>query len=219
MRTSVSSKTFLITLFISLALGSNPALAVPPEWAPAHGYHKNKHKKGKHKYKYKYKDRQSHRETYRYEDDDDYARREHPRYEPLECDPSGITNSDIGTVIGGVIGGILGSKIGKGKGKTLATIAGVIVGGSIGGKIGADMDEADKYCAGQAFVHAEDTQPVAWTNPDTQQQYSVTPQRSYTKDSGRYCRDYTSSVIVNGQREQATGTACRDNSGNWQIIN
>jgi len=216
MRTSVSVKTFCITLFISFAIGSNPALAAPPEWAPAHGYYKNKHKG---KDKHKYKKHKSHRETYRYEDDSDYDRREHRRYDHLECDPSGISNSDIGTVIGGVIGGILGSKIGKGKGKTLATIAGVIVGGSIGGSIGADMDEADKYCAGQAFVHAEDNQPVAWTNPDTQQQYSVTPQRSYTKDSGRYCRDYTSSVMVNGQREQATGTACRDNSGNWQIIN
>ncbi|MCK4743254.1 MAG: glycine zipper 2TM domain-containing protein [Sulfuriflexus sp.] len=207
MRTSVSIPSFLTLLFISLALGSNPALADPPSHAPAHGYYKDKGK-GKHKKK-------KHRETY----NEGYREPQHTRYEPLSCDPGGITNSDIGTVVGGVIGGILGSKIGKGSGKTLATIAGVIVGANIGGSIGSSMDEADRYCAGQAFVHAKDNQAVAWTNPDTRQQYTMTPQRSYTRDNGRSCRDYTSSVLVNGQRDEVTGTACKDGNGNWQIIN
>jgi len=210
MRTIRSLNTFLITLFVSLALGSNPALADPPEWAPAHGYYKNK---GKHK---KNKHRESYHETYR---DDHYRERNRVNYDQITCDPAGITNSDIGTLIGGVIGGILGSKIGKGNGKTLATIAGVIVGASIGGNVGASMDEADRYCAGQAFVHAKDNQPVAWTNPDTQQEYTVTPKRSYTQNNGRYCRDYTSNVTVNGRQDQVTGTACKNDNGNWQIIN
>ena len=210
MRTSVSLPSFLTLLFIGLALGSNPALADPPSWAPAHGYYKNK---GKHK---KNKHRESYHETYR---DDHYRERNRVDYDQITCDPAGITNSDIGTVIGGVIGGILGSKIGKGNGKTLATIAGVIVGANIGGNIGSSMDEADRYCAGQAFVHAKDNQSVAWTNPDTQQEYTVTPKRSYTQNSGRYCRDYTSNIIVNGQRDEVAGTACKNGDGNWQVIN
>ena len=212
MRTIRSLNTFFIVLFVSLALGSNPALADPPEWAPAHGYYKNKGK-GKHK---KNKHRESYHETYR---DDHYRERNRVNYDQITCDPAGITNSDIGTLIGGVIGGILGSKIGKGNGKTLATIAGVIVGASIGSNVGASMDEADRYCAGQAFVHAKDNQPVAWTNPDTQQEYTVTPNRSYTQNNGRYCRDYTSNVTVNGRQDQVTGTACKNENGNWQIIN
>jgi len=208
MRTLHSANNILILFFISLALGSNPALAAPPAWAPAHGYYKDKGKgKGKHKNKH-----QSNYEDTRYK---------HPptsSYEVLTCDPSGTTNSDIGTVVGGVIGGILGSKIGKGDGKTLATIAGVIIGSTIGSDIGASMDEADRYCAGQAFVHAQDNQAVEWTNPDTQRQYNVIPRSTYNRN-GRYCRDYTSNVAINDRTDQVTGTACKDGNGNWQIIN
>lgn len=207
MRTVHSINTLLTILFISLALASNPALADPPSHAPAHGYYKDKGK-GKHK-------KTKHRETY---DDSRYKHPPSTSYETLSCDPQGVTNSDIGTVVGGVIGGILGSKIGKGSGKTLATIAGVIVGASIGNNVGASMDEADRYCAGQAFVHAQDNQPVAWTNPDTRQQYTVIPRSTYNRN-GDYCRDYTSNVIVNGKQDQVTGTACKDDNGNWQIIN
>jgi len=207
-----SLNTFLTILFVSLALGSNPAFAEPPSWAPAHGYYKNKGK-GKHKKK---RQHENYHETYR---DDSYRERNKVNYDQITCDPAGITNSDIGTVIGGVIGGILGSKIGKGNGKTLATITGVIIGASIGNHVGASMDEADRYCAGQALVHAKDNQSVAWTNPDTQQEYTVTPKRSYTQNNGRYCRDYTSNVTVNGRQDQVSGTACKDDNDNWKIIN
>ena len=214
MRTIRSISSFIIVAFMSVSLDNTPAFADPPEWAPAHGYYKNKHKhKNKHKYRKHDDDEYVYREPRRYEEP------RHRRYETLECDPYSTSSADIGTVVGGIIGGILGSKIGKGDGKTLATIAGVIVGATIGNSVGESMDEADRYCAGQAFVNAEDNQSVEWVNPDTQRQYTVTPDNSYTRDSGRYCRDYTSSVVINGQRDQATGTACRDNSGNWQIIN
>ena len=206
MRTLHSFNNILILFFLSLALGSNPALADPPAWAPAHGYYKDK---GKGKGKYKNKRQHSYEDT-RY--------KQPIIYDTLICDPAGITNSDIGSVVGGVIGGILGSKIGKGDGKTLATIVGAIIGSTIGSDIGASMDEADRYCAGQAFVHAQDNQAVEWTNPNTQQQYSVTPRSTYNRN-GRYCRDYTSDVAINGQTEQVTGTACKDGNGNWQIIN
>jgi len=211
MHTIRSLCSFIIVAFLSFAVGINPALADPPEWAPAHGYHKKKNK-DKHKYR-------KHDDDYRYRESRHYDEPQYTRHDVLKCDPYSTRRSDIGTVVGGIIGGILGSKVGKGKGKTLATIAGVIVGATIGNSVGESMDEADRYCAGQAFVNAEDNQPVAWVNPDTQRQYNVTPNNSYTRDSGRYCRDYTSSVVVNGQREQATGTACQDYSGNWQIIN
>ena len=208
MRTFKSTLRVFLGALLSFSLGMNAAHADPPAWAPAHGYYKNKHK-NKHEYK-TYHDENDYREP-RYE-----SRR---RYEPLQCVPYATSNADIGTVVGGIIGGILGSNVGKGKGKTLATIAGVMVGATIGNSVGEAMDDADKYCAGQAFSTAQDSQSVAWVNPDTQRRYTVTPNNSYTRDNGRYCRDYTSSVVINGEQRQATGTACKDNSGNWQIIN
>lgn len=207
-----SKRTIQLCSFaLSLALISLPLQAGnkhgkgngPPDWAPAHGYRKNKNK---HK-------------SY----NDDYhavvvinAPQHHGT---LPCDRSSFSSADIGGVIGGVIGGILGSKIGKGKGNTAATIAGTIIGASIGGSIGASMDEADQYCTGQAFEYAADNQPVQWSNPDTRSQYTVTPKKTYTSSSGNYCREYTSTAVVNNREDTVTGTACRDDQGNWQIIN
>lgn len=204
MRTLHFFNTLVSILFISLALG-DPAQAEPPNWAPAHGYHKDKHKHKKN----------THLHT---NESGRYKQPPATHYETLSCDPHGISNSEIGTVVGGVIGGMLGANIGKGDGKTLATIAGVIVGASIGSSIGASMDEADRYCAGQAFVHAQDNQPVEWTNPDTQNHYTVIPRSTYNRH-GKYCRDYTSNLNVNGKLGHVTGTACKQSTGNWKIIN
>ncbi len=203
MRTLASTNIFISSIILSLSLGTNLALADPPEHAPAHGYYKNNNQHGN------YRDD-------RYRSSNQHGSNNQPQ---LRCDPNANTNSTAGTVIGGIIGGILGSNIGKGKGKTLATIAGVIVGGTVGNKVGSSMNEQDRYCAGQALGHAQDNQPVAWTNPDTHQEYTVTPQRTYTQNNGQQCRDYTSSVVIDGRNEYATGTACKDHDGNWKIIN
>ncbi len=232
MRIPTTVNLLISSITISLLLSSNLALADQPE----HGYYQNQSQEHDN-----YQERRD-------DDDDDDNRYQQPRQynndhgnyrynnsghasnnyykrnnrkhnETLNCDQSGFTRSDIGSVVGGILGGILGSNIGKGKGKTLATIAGVIVGASIGNNIGSSMDDADRYCAGQALGRAQDNQTVAWTNPDTHREYTVTPERSYTRDNGRQCRNYTSTVIIDGRQEQATGTACKDHSGNWQIIN
>ncbi len=230
MRTLASTNIFISSIILSLSLGTNLALADPPEHAPAHGYYKNNNQGHDYNQRKRYDDHDS-----RYQQPRSYNNNQHGNYRDdryrsynqhssnnqpqLRCDPNANTDSTAGTVIGGIIGGILGSNIGKGKGKTLATIAGVIVGGTVGNKVGSSMNERDRYCAGQALGQAQDNQAVAWTNPDTHQEYTVTPQRTYTQNNGQQCRDYTSSVVIDGRNERATGTACKDHDGNWKIIN
>lgn len=34
-----------------------------------------------------------------------------------------------------------------------------------------------------------------------------------------YCREYTTTVVIDGVEQQAYGTACRQDDGSWQIIN
>jgi surface antigen len=116
-----------------------------------------------------------------------------------------------------VLGGVLGSQVGKGSGKTAATIAGVLIGGYLGGSIGKTMDDNDRRNAYNALEHNPTNQPSSWRNPDTGNNYTVTPTKTYDTASGP-CREYTTEVVIDGRRETATGTACREN-GSWRIVN
>ena len=127
------------------------------------------------------------------------------------------SKQDTGQVVGGVLGGVLGSQVGSGSGKTAATIAGVLIGGYIGGNIGKTMDETDRQNSYNALEHNQTNQPASWRNPDSGNAYTVTPTKTYTADSGP-CREYTTEVVIDGRRETATGTACREN-GSWRIVN
>ena len=189
-----------VTGFLITQIGMvNNAMADPPPWAPAHGYYKDKGKKPK-----KYK---SH--------DDVYYRDQH---RPASYINGGRCNREgLGTLIGGVVGGAAGSQVGKGDTRTAATIIGTIIGSLIGSSIGRSMDEVDQACVGQALEYAEDRQPVVWRNPDTGNQFQVTPTRTY-EDYGRYCREFSRQAVINGRRETIYGRACRQQDGSWNIV-
>jgi len=135
----------------------------------------------------------------------------------IGCQSSPTQQENTGRVIGAVVGGVLGSNVGKGRGRTAAIIAGTILGGYLGGKVGKTMDDNDRYRASQAFETNPTNQPSSWRNPDSGNEYTVTPTRTYASDRGP-CRDYKTEVVIDGRHEQATGTACREN-GQWRIVN
>ncbi|MCL4315270.1 MAG: RT0821/Lpp0805 family surface protein [Gammaproteobacteria bacterium] len=123
-----------------------------------------------------------------------------------------------GAVIGGVLGGVLGSQVGEGKGKTAAIIAGTLVGAVIGGEIGRYMDQTDQLKAQQTLENNKNNQVASWHNPDTGRDVSVTPTRTY-KSAGQDCREYTTAVTIDGKKQTAYGTACRQADGTWQVVN
>ena len=135
----------------------------------------------------------------------------------LALGTSACTNEQSGTVIGGILGGAAGTQVGKGRGRTVATVVGAIAGGFIGGNVGRRMDETDRLKAQHSLETSRTNEPTSWHNPDTGSDYTLTPTRTYQSESGRYCREYTTEVIVGGQREQAYGTACRQPDGSWQL--
>lgn len=121
-----------------------------------------------------------------------------------------------GMVIGGVLGGVLGSEIGGGHGRTAAIIAGTLAGAAIGGAIGHSMDEVDRMKTAQTLETVRTGVPAQWRNPDTGNQYTVVPTRTY-ETSGGPCREYTIDAKIGGRTEKVYGTACRQPDGSWKV--
>jgi len=122
----------------------------------------------------------------------------------------------IGAAIGGAGGGLLGNQFGKGKGKIATTLVGVLGGVLVGGAIGRSMDEADQACTSQVLQYTSDRQTVVWQGAE-QQGYWVTPMRTYY-DGARYCREYESRSLFNGQVQVVTSHACRGSDGVWVVV-
>jgi surface antigen len=137
-------------------------------------------------------------------------------------DTGGVSKQDIGTVLGGVGGGLIGSTFGQGNGRLLATGAGAILGGLAGNTIGKSLDKADATYANQnaqkALENNQAGQSTQWQNPQSGNSGSVTPQAPYQNSSGQYCREFTQTIVVGGQKQQGYGNACRQSDGTWQIV-
>lgn len=129
-----------------------------------------------------------------------------------------MTRQETGAVVGGVLGGVLGSNVGGGSGKTVATIIGAIAGAAIGGSVGRSMDELDEHRSQHALEHTRTGETYSWKNPDTGNDYSVTPTETWDSSSKRPCREYTTDATIDGRHETVYGTACRED-GIWVASN
>ncbi len=128
------------------------------------------------------------------------------------------TQEQTGTVVGGVLGGVLGSQVGGGDGRTAATIAGSLAGAFIGGAIGRSMDETDRLKVARTLETERTGSSAHWRNPDSGNQYTVTPTRTY-ETAGTPCREYVVDGTVGGRKEKIYGTACRQADGTWRTAN
>ncbi|MDA3920674.1 MAG: RT0821/Lpp0805 family surface protein [Salinisphaera sp.] len=127
------------------------------------------------------------------------------------------SNSDTGTVVGGAAGGALGSQIGgKGAGRTIATVVGTLAGAALGNRVGGHFDNRDRNQLGSALESNQTGSTSSWTNPDTNNNYSVTPTRTY-EQGNQPCRNFTMNANVNGKPEKVNGTACRQPDGTWKV--
>ena len=134
------------------------------------------------------------------------------------CGAVGGPNETGGTVVGGVLGGALGSQVGGGRGRTAATIVGALIGANIGANVGRSMDENDRRRTASVLETGYTGQSTQWVNPDTHNQYTVTPTRTY-ESAGAPCREYTMRALVGGRPDEVYGRACRQPDGSWQVVN
>ena len=125
-----------------------------------------------------------------------------------------------GALVGAAAGGLIGNQFGSGGGKAAATLLGVLIGGYAGSSIGQSMDNIDRQYAAQASYNAlQSGQPMQWQNPQTGHYGMVQPGPMYSNGSGGYSRQYQQTIYVDGRPQTMTGTAYRDQYGNWRVQN
>lgn len=135
----------------------------------------------------------------------------------------GPDKSALGTVLGGAGGGLLGASIGKnasGDRGFVYTAVGTLLGAMIGNSVGQSLDAADRRyaegAASNALEYNRSGSPAEWHNPDTGNYGYTMPTRTYGSN-GYDCRDYETTIYVDGRPETARGTACRQGDGTWRI--
>ena len=139
------------------------------------------------------------------------------------CAWEGLNDGEqIGTATGAVIGGGIGAKMSTGDGKILGAGRGAIFGSWLGKTTGRSLDQMDQQWANDAAQETLETadagQTNTWSNPDSGNSGTYTPTTERLPQNGQECRDFESTVIIDGQEEQATGRACRQEDGTWKIV-
>lgn len=127
-----------------------------------------------------------------------------------------------GTVLGGIGGAVIGAQFGQGTGQLAATAAGTLLGAFIGSEIGKSLDTADRQAMARATEQAHYApvgETISWNNPDSGHYGSVTPVRDgRSQSNGAYCREYRTTVVIDGRSEDAYGMACQQPDGTWRIV-
>ncbi len=81
------------------------------------------------------------------------------------------------------------------------------------------LDSTDRQIRSEATQAALENSPLGearnWTNPASGHRGTVTPTRTYAEESERPCRDYQTTVTVEGETETSLYRACREADGQW----
>ena len=123
--------------------------------------------------------------------------------------------AQTGAVGGAAAGALLGQAIGHNTG---ATLIGAAVGGALGYMVGNEMDKFDRDQLNRTYEQGPSNQRTAWVNPDNGNRYAVTPQPAYQNPStNRVCRRAEIDAVIDGKQERTFSTACRNESGQWEL--
>ncbi len=129
---------------------------------------------------------------------------------------TGMNKSQQGAIGGAAGGAFIGQTIGH---NTEATLIGMAVGTMLGYIVGNEMDKYDRQQLNHAYERGTSGQSTAWINPDSGNQYQITPRPAYKDANRRVCREAEIMAVIGGKREKTRTTACRDKSGHWQLDN
>ncbi len=83
----------------------------------------------------------------------------------------------------------------------------------------ADLTERQVRAQEDAMIAATSAplnDPIAWN--DGASAGSVTPLCDGQTTDGRTCREFRQEIVVDGKRQRAFGTTCREPDGSWQMI-
>ena len=123
--------------------------------------------------------------------------------------------AQTGAVGGAAAGALIGQAIGHNTGGTLI---GAAVGTMLGYIVGSEMDKYDRQQLDHMYERGVSNQRSSWVNPDTGNQYTVTPQPAYQEPSSRrVCRRAEIEAIIDGRPERTYSTACRNEYGQGEL--
>ena len=123
--------------------------------------------------------------------------------------------AQTGAVGGAAAGALIGQAIGHNTGGTLI---GAAVGTMLGYIVGSEMDKYDRQQLDHMYERGVSNQRSSWVNPDTGNQYTVTPQPAYQEPSSRrVSRRAEIEAIIDGRPERTYSTACRNEYGQWEL--
>ena len=123
--------------------------------------------------------------------------------------------AQTGAAGGAAAGALIGQAIGHNTGGTLI---GAAVGTMLGYIVGSEMDKYDHQQLDHMYERGVSNQRSTWVNPDTGNQYTVTPQPAYQEPSSRrVCRRAEIEAIIDGRPERTYSTACRNEYGQWEL--
>jgi len=137
---------------------------------------------------------------------------------------STMSQQQTAQVVGGLLGAGLGYGLGKGHGNKSASILGglalgAMAGDWIGNKMSATSQNAHTQTVAHTLEHSPLGQTNSWSNPDAYQQEQGKVQVVNTYQSnGRYCREFTQTIMVGGSAQNGYGTACRQADGQWEMV-
>lgn len=124
------------------------------------------------------------------------------------ADPKVFNKESVGSLGGGLLGAVICNQLFEGHGSRAGWTAACGVGGYFLSKSFLTRSSA-------AFENNRVGQTSNWVDPDGRA-VSVTPTRTYYEASAP-CREYRTTVEIDGQTEVGTGTACRQSDGTWRI--
>jgi surface antigen len=127
------------------------------------------------------------------------------------------TRAESGAGIGALTGAAIGSQFGPAKNRAESAIIGAFLGAIAGSIIGGEMDRQDQEQLSQVYESGRSHATTSWVNPDTGNQYRVTPKPAYTSKRGRPCREARVDATINGRPETIVTTACRAEDGMWEL--
>ncbi len=188
---------------LALTVAAPPALADPPDHAPAYGW------RAQHEHEREHEHESEHQREYV-----GYAgSRWHHDYGIREgrCD-----HDQLGTVVGAVVGGAVGSSVSNGDNRLVAILVGSALGAIVGHEIGRSMDAGDRACFGHALELGQQGQWIRWRDGHDGTAFSLRPGRSFERH-GRPCRSFTLESTRDGRRREQSGSACRVDGGEWQL--
>lgn len=138
---------------------------------------------------------------------------------------TGGPNQTGGSLLGGATGALIGTQFGKGHGRLAAVGIGTMLGAMVGGSIGKSMDDRDRALAAKTAQNVLEYQPDntkrSWKNPNNKHRGNfVVHKTKELRDRNLVCRDYTHTVVIDGETEVMHGRACRDirdSRANWKM--